>query len=195
MHIWKYELTQKNEFLEIFWRRTCLFCQAELYLSPTYGLNLGKNKDFVYDWWRPAICIGQESELSYAICLTCGWWNAFETKFSYLRGFPYEEWRGVSTVLKELDMTDLSRPICETRNYLMAKYEARYSLPPRLFENVVASVFKNLGYEVYVTAYTHDGGIDIILNRDKNELIGVQVKRYKKLITVEQLRSFAGAHY
>ena len=43
-----------------------------------------------------------------------------------------------------------------------------------------------------VTAYSGDGGIDVVLEHD-GEPIGVQVKRYRQSVRVEYIRAFAGA--
>ncbi|QOZ06889.1 restriction endonuclease [Bradyrhizobium sp. CCBAU 51765] len=61
-----------------------------------------------------------------------------------------------------------------------------------MFEETVASVFRSLGYEATVTAYSGDDGVDVILQKGK-ERIGVQVKRHRNSISVEQIRSLAGA--
>ncbi|WP_442909290.1 restriction endonuclease [Ideonella sp. BN130291] len=58
----------------------------------------------------------------------------------------------------------------------------RSSLHPRLF-----------GYRAEATAYTSDGGIDVVLEDSAGERIGVQVKRQKRSIEVEQIRAFLGA--
>jgi restriction system protein len=50
-----------------------------------------------------------------------------------------------------------------------------------------------MGYNVRVTAYSGDDGIDVILDGPGNDVIGVQVKRYKGSIEVEQIRAFTGA--
>ena len=76
---------------------------------------------------------------------------------------------------------------------MTAKYDSRFSINPRLFEEVVASVFKSIGYNVNVTGFSNDGGIDVVLEKTKDDRIGVQVKRYKNKIKVEQIRAFAGA--
>jgi restriction system protein len=39
-----------------------------------------------------------------------------------------------------------------------------YDLHPRVFEEVVGSVFKDHGWQVKVTAYTGDDGVDVVLN-------------------------------
>lgn len=84
-------------------------------------------------------------------------------------------------------------PIGDVRDYLAARYDARFQIHPKKFEDVVASVFRDLGYRSRVTAYSGDDGIDVILDDPQGELIGVQVKRYKDNIKVEQIRSLAGA--
>jgi restriction system protein len=62
-----------------------------------------------------------------------------------------------------------------------------------VFEETVASVFRDLGYGARVTAYSGDDGIDVILDGQSDTMIGVQVKRYRNSIQVEQIRSLAGA--
>lgn len=87
-----------------------------------------------------------------------------------------------------------STPVEEARRYLLARFEKRFELHPRLVEEVVASVFKDQGYAVELTAYSNDGGIDIILLRSSSgERIGVQIKRSKNTIGVAQIRELAGA--
>lgn len=107
--------------------------------------------------------------------------------------------RGACGSLLDLDLQDLTLPIDEVRRFLTAKYEQRFVLAPQLFEDVVASVFHDLGFDVIVTGYhggAHqrgDGGIDVILRGADDSRIGVQVKRYADSISVEQLRALAGA--
>jgi len=58
----------------------------------------------------------------------------------------------------------------------------------------VADVFRRLGFIARITAYSSDGGIDVILDGPSDSVIGVQVKRYKNAINVEQIRELTGAH-
>jgi len=82
---------------------------------------------------------------------------------------------------------------CKSRN-LTVKYSDRFDLNPQVFEQVVAGVFSDFGYEVRVTSYSGDDGIDIAaLDGEQGDTIGIQVKRYKDKIGAEQIRSFAGA--
>lgn len=136
------------------------------------------------------------------ICKVCGWWKARRDKD--VEGPTVVDNTKVATPkhlitknaavgsLRSLNLNNISTPINEIRAYLTARYDDRFSLNPRLFEETVASVFKDHKYDVKVTGYSNDGGIDIILNKE-NEEIGVQVKRYKNKIKVEQIRSLVGA--
>ncbi len=92
-----------------------------------------------------------------------------------------------------LDVTDLGAPVSEIRKYLCARYDRRFSIHPRKFEEVVSSVFRDLGYDSRLTAYSKDGGIDVLLSGPHNEQIGVQVMRHRGAITVERIRAFMGA--
>ena len=100
---------------------------------------------------------------------------------------------GCVGTLKNLSIDDLSTPIDEISNYLVVNYGNRFSVNPRKFEEVVASVFKNIVHNIYVTGYSNDGGIDVVLENANKNLIGIQVKRSKNKIKVEQIRAFAGA--
>ncbi len=127
-----------------------------------------------------------------AICLACGWHSAVELIKRWGGGLIEYRLRGVSASLRDLNVASIDAPVEEVRRYLTAKYTARFEMHPRVFEEVVASVFRDLGYNAIVTGYTNDGGIDIILERN-GERVGVQVKRYRSSIKVEHIRSLAGA--
>ena len=127
-----------------------------------------------------------------SICLLCGWHGATSASRSFGGGLLSYEVKGISACLKELDVTDLNVPIEEIQNYLIAKYETRFEVHPKKFELLVAEVFRALGYHAVVTGYTGDNGIDVILDNGSKQ-IGVQVKRYKNSIKVEQIRALVGS--
>lgn len=140
---------------------------------------------------RGVIC---ERQSSLHICPMCGWWAAIDS--AVLAAVGPQLWL-VNLVshatLLEFDLADIDTPLTEVRRYLRRRFESRYSVHPRLFEQTVASVFKDLGYDAQATAYSNDGGIDIVLKGRSGERIGVQVKRRRRKIEVEQVRSFLGA--
>ena len=136
----------------------------------------------------------KDEEIRLDYCPICGWWRV--VKDVCVCAEQWQIWDiffGLSGKLKTLDLTDINQPIAEVKNFLIAKYDSRFFVNPRLFEEAVASVFKGIGYDVNVTGYSNDGGIDVVLEKDQNSKIGVQVKRYKNKIKVEQIRAFAGA--
>lgn len=154
-------------------------------LSEIHGNHLLEDFEFKYE---PNV---EESNLG--ICPVCGWWLADKTFWVSTKNNIWEIHYGSSGSLINLDLTDIHLPLDIIRQYLAARYESRFSVNPKKFENVVASVFADVGYRSYVTAYSRDGGIDVVLYDNEGHPIGVQVKRYKNTIKVEQIRSFLGA--
>jgi restriction system protein len=101
--------------------------------------------------------------------------------------------RGAAAQLREFNLTGTSEPIEEIRSYLAANYDARSKIHPRVFEETVASVFRGLGYDARVTAYSGDDGIDVVLDGPDDQLIGIQVKRQANRVAVKAIRELAGA--
>jgi len=174
---------------DLAYQEFCLYCQtplsrdtdderqAELYEEMNYGMS----DNFTT---RAHAVVG--------MCPACGWW-----KYGLgigVGGRAAEYFEFSAGVLKRLDLTDTSVAIQQVRDYLTAKYESRFDVHPQAFEAVVASVFRDHGYEADVTSYSGDGGIDAILSKGTST-IGVQVKRYKEAnrISVAQIRELTGA--
>lgn len=135
-----------------------------------------------------------EQRSSLHICPKCGWWVAVER--ALLPALRWQIWEQVlvsHTVLTELGLLDIDIPLAEVRNYLVRRYEARKTMHPRLFEQTVASVFADHGYTPQLTAYSNDGGIDVVLCSANGPRAGVQVKRQASAVEAEQIRAFLGA--
>lgn len=88
-------------------------------------------------------------------------------------------------------------PICKC-DYLNKSVENNDSInlldvDPFILEDLVSTLFRNMGYDVLQTNKTNDGGIDCILNHD-DPIVGgkviAQVKRYKNNIDIPKLREF-----
>ena len=127
------------------------------------------------------------------LCPQCGWWYrsyaSTTTDYQHLRFYKS---RAASVgVLKSFSAQDVSTPAEEVRAYLVGKYSSRFEVHPRVMEQTVESVFRSLGYETRLTAYSKDGGVDVVLQRDGQD-VAVQVKRYKNKIGVEQIRELVG---
>lgn len=135
-----------------------------------------------------------ERKVCLHVCPDCGWWIAEDR--AVLPAMQWQRWvvaLASAPVLEELALHDVGVPLQQVRCYLMRKFDARASMHPRLFELTVASVFGDLGYRAYATAYSNDGGIDVILEDGSGARIGVQVKRRRDIVEVEQIRAFLGA--
>ena len=83
--------------------------------------------------------------------------------------------------------------------YFKKHPEKLYQLSPRKFEELVASIMRDLGFEVELTQATRDGGRDIIAyirNGLTNFLAHVECKRYspENKVSVDIIRSVVGVH-
>lgn len=155
----------------------CIYCGNTLF-------PLGEHHHIHYTCSKPYI----------HVCTNCGWW---------LVSYPTVHNRGSEGEihlnrtwgqLRQLDLSDISAPIDEVQSYLFAKYGDRFNIHPRKYEELVASIFKNLGYQIRLTSYSKDDGIDVfVLDGQSNDTVGVQVKRYRNKIEADQIRAFAGA--
>ncbi len=135
-----------------------------------------------------------ERKVCLHICPDCGWWIAEDR--AVLPAIHWQHWAvtlASAPALGEFALSDIDTPLQQVRRYLMRKFEARTSMHPRLFELTVASVFRDLGYQAFATGYSNDGGVDVILEDGSGARIGVQVKRQKDAVEVEQIRAFLGA--
>ncbi len=160
---------------------TCPFCSSNLDLLRDFIEDKGVSHEYettIRQFWA---------------CPVCGWWKGNESFSHSEYGWRFHSKGGAAASLLGLDLSDISMPVDEVRSYLAAKYEARFQVDPRTFELVVASVFRDHGYLAEATAYSNDGGIDVVLRDESEQRVGVQVKRYKNSIEVDQIRSFAGA--
>jgi restriction system protein len=184
--MWEHEALRRELSLDFVTTPSCHFCGAILYEVRHEIEREGADEDdIVLEVWQ-----------TLRTCLDCGWWAAFRDENSFfdkLRGSQAHILFGAAGGLKNLDLHDISLPIDEIRTYLVGRFEKRFEVHPRIFEETVASVFRNLGYTAIATAYSGDGGIDVVLNDSTGTEIGVQVKRWRDSIKVEQIRALTGA--
>jgi restriction system protein len=184
MGVWKYEHCGSLEAKEM---RSCPYCDNPLI----------QNDDINSEARRALYTLYSHPDLEtfgwVKVCSSCGWWA--KSVFGCLAGTLQRQNDieiSAKGVLKKLDPAP-NQPLAEVRDYLTARYEDRFDVHPRQFEEVVASVFGDLGFQTQVTGYSNDGGIDVVMNDGSEKTIGVQVKRYRARIAVSQIREFAGA--
>jgi restriction system protein len=126
-------------------------------------------------------------------CRSCGWWEIKKEVTLFAKHQIWCIYFLSAGMLRKLDLADVDLPLSIVRKYLIRHYSERFNMHPRKFEEIVGDVFKDFGYYSFVTGYTRDGGIDIVLENSSGEQIGVQVKRNKDFVEVEQIREFVGA--
>jgi restriction system protein len=179
--MWEYGESSRVATIESVGSDDCIFCGKPLGRMPAHSFESGSKRLFV----------------QVSVCLLCGWWTVYRVhQGEHARTASLAEgYSGSIGCLKELDLDDVSAPLGEVRQYLLAKKDSAFDAHPKLLEDVVCSMFKDLGWSARVTAYSGDEGIDVILDGPKGSTIGVQVKRYKRerRIEAEQIRSLAGA--
>lgn len=76
--------------------------------------------------------------------------------------------------------------------YLRMKMKKVDKLSGRAFEEYLKVQFKNLGYRVVLTEFSHDYGADLILKK-RGEKIVVQAKRYGKNVGIAAVQEVVGA--
>lgn len=109
-------------------------------------------------------------------CPRCGWWASGVTNFN---GEQFE--RIIEAGLREFAINDGELAIEEVISHVSKRSEDIYTLTPRRFEEVVASVYSDIGWKVELTKQTRDGGVDIIcLKRSSGETCIVECKRYSR---------------
>src|SRR5258708_2391996 len=151
--IWTY----RNHFVErarlqsLIRSDDCVFCNAAMDVIMSDGDISGSCGDSI------------TRSMRIRCCQTCGWWSVRKTEFTTCGGENTDDEWGNAGILKTLDVSDQTLPIASVRSYLTVKYDDRFKVNPTVFEHVVASVFRDLGFRVRVTGRSGDEGIDVIL--------------------------------
>jgi restriction system protein len=179
MWLYKDGLFQKEQVLAAISATSCVYCGGEL-STPHIQRDMR-----IHDIGRTV------EERHIRTCRGCGWWTLKAVNTNSTHDGDITHHYGSGGRLMRLD-TPEKLSVEEVRSYLTARFSDRHLISPSQFEDVVASVFRDHGYDSIVTGKTGDGGIDIVLQRDGQQ-VGVQVKRYKDKIGVDPIRSFMGA--
>jgi restriction system protein len=182
--MWEYAVASRLMTLDSVTATECIYCQTALYRFPAKKFDSGE----------------QSLIVQFSLCPCCGWWTVYRVHQNFLpRAREAESYAGAIGSLRELDLTDVSVPLNEVRQYLAARKEKIYEINPSVLEDIVGSIFKGFGYSVRVTGQRipgqeGDDGIDIILD-SSDGTTGIQVRRYMKnrRIEAEQIRSLVGA--
>ena len=109
-------------------------------------------------------------------CPLCGW--AYRRWQDYINEIP--NYHASERILKSFEISSDRIALAELGTHLKKNFSDIYSISPYKFENLVADIFKNLGYSVEMTKKSHDGGVDIYILAGGEKKIGIiECKRYK----------------
>ncbi|MDD2509905.1 MAG: SNF2-related protein [Syntrophomonas sp.] len=188
--------------------------------SGGVGITLTRaNYVFHYDlWWNPAIAaqaedrahrIGQKKTVFVTYLYTRDTieeriHNIVEAKMRLFREiFDDITDTNLSTSLSEEELFSLfdlhkKRPIKPTEKKSKTPKTIEYimSLNPTEFENLVAELYSNMGYNVKLTPPTRDNGVDVLAQRQTEtgrDYLAIQCKHYKTgPVGVEPARALYG---
>lgn len=112
------------------------------------------------------------------------------------KGEIQEELYKSEIVEPKISLTDIND---EIKRYFNKHPEKLYDLSPRKFEELIASILKDFGFDVELTKATRDGGSDIIAsirNAVTSFLVLVECKKYSpdNKVGVGIIREVAGVH-
>jgi restriction system protein len=166
---------------------SCRFCAETLKTLESSSVELGPDSSVEM--------VARSTHREVRACPVCGWWTVRVEHTQHGISRATFGTMGAMGVMRHFNIEDKHAPIDEVRAYLAATYDARFHVDPRVFEDVVTSVFADHGYRARVTAYSGDDGIDVVLDGYGGNVIGIQVKRYAptNTIQVDQIRELAGA--
>jgi restriction system protein len=175
-------------YLDAAWKKIkdlelCVYCKGFAILRPLHGLD--------EEWDDGSSHFNRYDMVS--CCDNCGWWFAQRKLYETVHAECYCDVYCAAGNVFPLASIDGDDSVETARRELLKNWErTKGVVDPRTLEEIVASVFRSLGYHAWATAYSNDGGIDVVLEH-AGKKHGVQVKRYKNNIAVEEIRSFAGA--
>jgi restriction system protein len=95
-----------------------------------------------------------------------------------------------------MKVDDAKLGLDELGAHLKRKFSDVYSISPRRFEELVANIYRHLGYDVRLTKSTRDGGFDVILlDAGSDEQIIVECKKYSlhRKVGIGVVRELLGA--
>lgn len=120
-------------------------------------------------------------------CGFCGW------GFKHQRAAHFRGEGKHRRILRSLPIESAELSLGELRTAIAARPERAAQLPSRRFEELVGDVFANEGYRVELTRPTRDGGRDLIVLRESDEIEAiVEVKRHKQRVGVDLVRQLRG---
>ena len=151
----------------------CIYCSAPLDKadSDVYPPGQENNMDIAY--YREASC------------KLCGWarrrWVSRHNAAMSINSGRWATFRE----LKSFDISDQNIALDELATHLKRKFTDIHTITPRRFEELVAEIFRSLGWQTRLTKQSADGGVDIYLfEHATGQQAIVECKRYKGTVGI-----------
>jgi len=138
----------------------------------------------------------QDSYWDIDYCPLCGWWECFLYVTEEEGNIGVNSWESYDCgILKTFSAPESTSPIEVLQTHLLTHYSERFTVNPKEMEDVVGRVFSDFGYSTIVTSYGNDNGVDVycVPLHKADDIVAVQVKRYKNKIQAYAIREFLGA--
>jgi HJR/Mrr/RecB family endonuclease len=195
------DIDRINAFPERAWFKSSLLDLAGTVTRDPFDKDwawalLAKDEDGIYRYIQGDVSLLSQSEAKNKLI------NA-ASQIEVNGGFE-ESFYSNTSALEDTD-NSAAQPIITTiddeiKKYLNKHPEKLYELSPRKFEELIASILKDLGFEVELTPATRDGGRDIIAhirNAVCSYLTHIECKRYApdNKVGVGIVREVIGVHH
>jgi hypothetical protein len=137
--MWEHREASRLVTLDAVFSDDCIYCRTPLLRLPSASFTKEEKRLFV----------------QLSICTYCGWWSVYrvhQNEYPRTAGLA-EGYSGAVGCLMQLDLTDISLPIDEVRKYLCVKGDSIFDVHPKKLEEIVCSIFNDLGFKARTTAY------------------------------------------
>ena len=109
-------------------------------------------------------------------CARCGWWTNLLTANNII-GATYT----LTAALRRFDVASSDLTTDEICSHLSRRFSDIYSVSPRRFEEVIAAVYRSIGWQVTLSKQSRDGGADLYcLEHTTGDICVVECKRYNR---------------
>ncbi len=106
-------------------------------------------------------------------------WNAEKLKLIDIERKQKNEEQWQRDKIEEKERQNSEAKLRKEREEQMKKVNFIFDLTPREFENEIAAIYSKMGYDVKITTFTNDKGVDVIAIKEKVKF-AIQCKRLQK---------------
>lgn len=159
----------------------CIYCNAPLKVADSVVYPPDQDTHLDTEYYLEAVC-----------CL-CGWakrrWASFHTEMPGINSGRWATFRQ----MRSFEISDPQIALHELASHLKRRYTDIHSITPRRFEELIAEIFRSLGWDATLTQQTRDNGVDIYLfNGSSGSQAIVECKRYKNTVGIEMINRLLG---